>query len=95
MPSRNDPDIHATGPTTTCSLAAVPADVAILSGFVNNTSGTASSVAGAEIQDANFDGVGGTANQVFANSTPTAVGDRDAYLYQPECCRFVCGGSNA
>ena len=39
---RSAADVHATGPTTTVSLAAVPAGAAILSGFVNNTSGTAS-----------------------------------------------------
>ena len=73
-PSRSHTDLHATGPTTAVTLASVPADTAILSGFVNNTSSTAGSVAGAETQDANFDGVGGTANQVFASSTPTATG---------------------
>ena len=73
-PNRNATATALTGPTTVVSLTSVPADVVILGGFVNNTSATASSVAGAETQDANFDQAGGTANQVFASSTPAAPG---------------------
>ena len=40
----------------------------------NNKSQSRTTSSGMEVEDANFDGAGGTANQVFGHSTPDAAG---------------------
>ena len=71
-PNRSDIDLRTVGRNSSVSLASVPAGAICLTGMCNNksTSGTTSS--GMESEDANFDGAGGSANQVFGHSTPDA-----------------------
>jgi hypothetical protein len=73
-PNRNDTDLKAKGPSNSVSLADVPAGAICLTGMCNNTSLSRTTSAGMEVENANFDGEGGNANQVFGHSTPDAAG---------------------